>query len=976
MPRCIIFQPNPCVIRTDIPALRAFTFQNDMQSSYHFATLSSQLLVKSGDASAADLACISVKITPDLGASLRNTLAYVPLVILVLVGLATIVAAIYSPWGTTDLFRWTSNYGRDEDVLRLVTPGFGDCLQYIQFAVLTGGLSLNYPGYYQPVVSQPAWAALMFNQSFVNPGKERNPVIDGVYAVNATYGLDRLEHYVGMSSAQDIWPGMMVWLLVVVVSITLLIQLAFVLRWLRHQIANISEEDLRAKNMPFTVGNVVRIVFNFLFLPVISLSFFQLVIAGDSPAYCVVFAVVVIIILIAFSIWTIRLIVATRPKSYLFDDLSTVLLYGPLYNTFNDDAAAYAVVPIFISFARGVAIGALQPSGIAQVVLLAICEVVSVLTLVAFRPFPSPTSMNLYHICFSIVRFLTILLSVVFVPSLGVSEAARGWIGYVILLLHALVLVFGFFLNALQTLIEVIARLAGAGGNEGNITRGGLAKVFGMRQLSRREPRQDLGTRQSMGSEAGMLTPIDGRLSSQLDGSRARSMSGSSALLLGRAGASDGRASAMLESGSAQGGASSRANSSGLQSPITPKANAAFPPVGSTAGSSMSRGSPLFGMQSHDPYYRPPRPRKKTLDTDVSGAATGPAPRTTHFTEATEDMIDSPSSNRGAPVPAYLSGPKDDLDLDDPRPARKDKDYAVREVDFYYRVRGPPLSHTGTRKLKTGPADPTGPVSSATGWFRNMFRGKTKEKGKGFEVVRSARAPPQGLFVEGEEFHEPYRDEPDESGAANPTRQTPDHDPPYRDSDGEDPNRSNNNNEQTGTGAPSLPPVDSGGGIELPSRMGSQHSSHPPSVTISRQHSTRQPSMSSTGPLDAVAEDESQDPNLQLQPTVGMGRFPFSATSSPSRDRDFSVASTAQSTTSSGIGRGDSGRSRVERPSSMGYVTSHRTQDNIHEASVDRLSLSGSAAEWVDEGVSDHEHEHGHGHGHEQGHGHSIDTER
>lgn len=152
-------------------------------------------------------------------------------------------------------------------------------------------------------------------------------------------------------------------------------------------------------------------------------------------------------------------------------------MYGPLYNTFCDDAAAFTVVSLFLSFARGVAIGALQPSGIAQIVLLAICEVVAILTLVAFRPFPSPTSMNLYHACFSIVRFLTILLSVVFVPSLGVSQAARGWIGYVILFLHAIVLVFGFFLNALQTLVEVIARLAGAGGYEGGVTRGGLVKV-------------------------------------------------------------------------------------------------------------------------------------------------------------------------------------------------------------------------------------------------------------------------------------------------------------------------------------------------------------------------------------------------------------------------------------------------------------------------------------------------------------------
>lgn len=96
-----------------------------MQSAYRFSTLSSTFRIKSGDAAATALGCITVDITPDLGTSLKNTLAYVPLVILVLVGIATISAAMYSPWGTTNFFHWTSNYGRDEDVLRLVTPGLG-----------------------------------------------------------------------------------------------------------------------------------------------------------------------------------------------------------------------------------------------------------------------------------------------------------------------------------------------------------------------------------------------------------------------------------------------------------------------------------------------------------------------------------------------------------------------------------------------------------------------------------------------------------------------------------------------------------------------------------------------------------------------------------------------------------------------------------------------------------------------------------
>ncbi|PYH94153.1 hypothetical protein BO71DRAFT_239424 [Aspergillus ellipticus CBS 707.79] len=951
---------------SDLSSLRAFSIEHDMLSSYHFSTLSTSLVIKSGDAAATELGCISVDITPDLGSSLRDTLAFLPLVILVLVGIATITAAIYSPWGSTDPFHWTSNYGRDEDVLRLVTPGFGDCLQYIQFAVLTGGLSLNYPGYYQPVVSQFAWSVLMFNHSFINPGHEQNPVKDGVYAVNATYGLDRLDQFVGMPTARDIWPGMMVWLLAILGVIILVIQLAFGFRLLHRKIANNPEEDLRAKNMPFTVGNIIRIVFNYLLLPLISFSFFQLVIAGESSAYTVALAVVVIVILVCFSLWTVRLIANARPKSYLFDDLSTVLLYGPLYNTFCDDAAAFALVPIFITFVRGIAIGALQPSGIAQIVLLAICEVVSILTLVAFRPFASPTSMNLYHACFSIVRFLTILLGVVFVPSLGISQAARGWIGYIILFLHALVMVFGFFLNALQTLIEVIARLAGAGGNEGGVTRGGLVKVFGMRQLSRRVPRQSVGTRQSMGSEAAMLGHADERLSSQFDGSRPRSLSGSSAMLLNRTGASEGRGSAIFDTGSAHGGSHSRANSSGFFTPSTP---GGFTAAGyHTPGSNSPKSGPVFAMHPHDPYYRPPRPRKKGVDVGSSGEKRRGASRHTQRVSsygdtADEDAIEGPSiSGRGTPIPAYIPAPKDDLDLDDPRQSRKD--YAVREVDFYYRVRGPPLSQSGTRKLKTGPADPTGPVSSATGFFRNLFRGKTKESGKGFEVVRSARAPPPGLFPEAEEFHdqhEPYRDEPEEQGGAGHTPEASEPDAQYRDSDGE-------SHVRTAATHISLPRLQTGGDIELPSRVGSQHSSLSPTTAIPEPQRPRSigslapeeqdlaqksiPTVTETAIGDASESEQREEPPVfspgQLHPSGSVtNRLPFSAMSSPSRDRNFSIASTTASTTSSRRQRTDG--TRVERPSSMGYVAQYRARDNIHEASPDEPTFAGSAAELVDE---------------------------
>lgn len=433
--------------------------------------------IKSGDAQGTDLGCVSGIITPNLGETLNGVFAFLPLLVLVFLTVANILASTYSPWGSTDIFRWTSNYGRDEDLLRLVTPGFADCLQYIQFIVLTGALSLSYPGFYQPVVSQGGWSILMFNQSFVSHGTGIDPVVDGIYVVNGTYGLDRFRQYVGLHSITDVWPGSIVWLLVILLAVTVLAQVAFGFQWIYQRMSRVPQEDLRSKNVPFTIGNVIRITFNFFLLPTVSLALFQLVIAGSSPAYSVALAVILIIVLLLFAFWMFRLIISTRPRSYLFDDLTTVLLYGPLYNTYRDDVAPFAFVPIFITFLRGIAIGALQPSGVAQVVLLAICEVAMILLLVAFRPYAAPTSMNLYQLAFCLVRFLVVLLCVAFVPSLGISEQTKGWVGYAILVLHGGMLVFGFFLNALQTLIEVIARLAGAGGAEGGATRGGLTKV-------------------------------------------------------------------------------------------------------------------------------------------------------------------------------------------------------------------------------------------------------------------------------------------------------------------------------------------------------------------------------------------------------------------------------------------------------------------------------------------------------------------
>ncbi|KAI4242523.1 MAG: hypothetical protein LQ352_007215 [Teloschistes flavicans] len=899
------------------PSFPAFSVQHDMYSSFRFTTISASLQVTSGDSHRSSLACVAASITPDLGSSLAGILQYLPLVVLILVAVATASAAIFSPWGSTDIFRFTSNYGRDDDLLRLVTPGFGDCLQYIQFIVLAGSLSLNYPGFFQPVASQVSWAALMFNESFVSHGNGTQSIVDGIYFVNGTHGLDRMSQLVGMQAVEDIWAGMVVWLLVIIAAVVILIQIGFILRWGYRQISNTQQEDLRAKNLPFSIGNAIRIVFNYFLLPVVALSMYQLVVAG-----------------------------------------------------------------------------------IAQLVLLAICEVITILTLNAFRPFHSPTSMNAFHTFFAVARLVTILLSVAFLPSLGIDDAPRGWVGYVILLLHAIVLVFGFFLNACQTLIEVVARLAGAGGEEGvggRAARGGLVK------------------------------------SVHLNGGRSRSISASSAALLNKQGPADARRSVGFESVSAAGTGINMGDSA--SAPYTPVASGgastfSYVPGASQHGQSSAHGAAIVNLKNSeaaDPYYRPPRPRRATIDPPSSARSHGSwisaewaNKRWSQHSPEQEGSpipLENPVSGRVTPLPAHLGRERADSDPDDPR--RSKTDYATREVDFYYGVRGPALSSQPTRRLKTGPADPTKPSLSASAWVKSLFGGKTKDKGKGFEVVRSSKALPAGRVrstdLAGEQGR--YLDEPenalpqrtrdlelsdDGDAIGGGTRHLPEDVSPVS-SDGEGEVRSVSDAEWDHTQRvssvpefpPSLPSIETGGGIELPSRIGSKASSRP--TRESTRRSERAPPIrrksSRRDLLGGLPESDSSNatrlstvlpsppttpqrpyrlynpdmPQQHLRPPENANRLPFEGQLSPTDSRFSTGGESGNSSVvpqasddNLGGARGHARHSssvlgvlapdiRQDRPSSLGYVQQHRASDNIHTASPDDPPILGSSAEFVDD---------------------------
>ena len=378
-----------------------------------------------------------------------------------------------------------------------------------------------------------------------------------------------------------------------------------------------------------------------------------------------------------------------------------------------------------------------------------------------------------------------------------------------------------------------------------------------MRQLSRRNPRRGGRARQSVGSDAAILAPESDQKSLQWNGGRSRSMSGSSAILLNRQG---NRASVGVDSEHSRGAG---------DTPISGRASAFSYLAGESqaAGEGGSAGGGIVNMRNAeqaDPYYRPPRARRTTMENSPPGrdygswnSADWANKRWSHHSPDLEGSprlpgAGTPASGRGTPTPAHLGTARDrsNSDPDDPRQSKTD--YATREVDFYYGVRGPALSNHPTRRLKTGPADPTGPAISATGWIKSLFGGKTKEKGKGFEVVRSSRAPTagrrtlSGIMLPADEIpytddagvQQPERsrdmalsDEGDAIGAG--TRHLPEEEnlpsPQGSEDEGDfsEDDWELNRESQISPDPPILPTIETPRGIELPSRVGSKASSRP-----------------------------------------------------------------------------------------------------------------------------------------------------
>ncbi|KAI8650275.1 Histidine phosphatase superfamily, clade-1 [Fusarium keratoplasticum] len=364
----------------------------------------------------AEAHCIASLMTPAIPLALSSGLRYGSLAVFLFVflvsGLRTIAAASGSQHQNEDQ---DSDGGATASAP--VLPCVSDCLHFLQFVFLTGGLSLFYPGFYPAAVGHLNWFALFADlalpiKSFV-PGPtaalvrmaSTYPGInDGLYEVNGTYGgylgLEVMTQMVGAPMTCDTWLLMVLFTACIAAALGLFL-------WLLETVRprNVLGLPLLGPGagtgrwaLVTRIGNgVLRLVLSYITLPLIAMSTYQLNFSGSLGAGHMSLAIVVLLLITLAFAWLAVCLPMASLGALVFEAKHSYQRVGGLEaerdEDFEEERQArrdhrFVMALFVLNMTRGLTIGGLQKWGVVQLAVLVACEVVMLLAIWTCRPFP------------------------------------------------------------------------------------------------------------------------------------------------------------------------------------------------------------------------------------------------------------------------------------------------------------------------------------------------------------------------------------------------------------------------------------------------------------------------------------------------------------------------------------------------------------------------------------------------------------
>lgn len=388
-----------------------------------------------------EMDCAVAKITPRMGNPASAALAYLPAGVMALVGVASWQTHL-GELATNPLFEYGSAMAGRSLVWETVVD-VADYLRHLQFVFLSASLSIDYPGFYQPVVSKIAWSSLLFWKGPITHGFTHQSVQEGMYINNASYGLDYMAQVLGFPRVPDNMLNAFINLLLVASVLFFILAVLYLLTSRQGQGTPWPELLQMAGGM--TVGAVLSL-FSF---PLVTYMSDEMIFVGYLPNYRIALAVLTLLILVCANyVITHRFGNRRRLKttSHAESSRDCPIVF--------DSSRLWAYVshnlPQSIPLLQAIAIGALQDFGTAQLLVLTGSETVFLLHAILQRSAKCKFLCSKTVWC-SVVRLATISSLSIAVIS-AASEATKQWVGYAMLCLHGMLIVPGFSCHAIWQL--------------------------------------------------------------------------------------------------------------------------------------------------------------------------------------------------------------------------------------------------------------------------------------------------------------------------------------------------------------------------------------------------------------------------------------------------------------------------------------------------------------------------------------------
>jgi hypothetical protein len=409
--------------------------------TYRLQTLATEISFKGRNGTEID--CGWAKITPDIGTAASAAFTYIPAVVLILVSIASWLKH-FNELGNNSLFEFGTAWARRGPVWDVILD-IADYLRYLQFIFLAASLTMEYPGFYQPIVSQVAWSSLLYWPGPIDHGFRWTGIEDGMYVSNSSYGLEYMSQMLGFPRMPDIMFDAFINLMILVSALIVVLLIIFLVTSGSGQVPPLGSLLQKAGYI------ILGVTLSFFTLPLLSYMAYELILIGYLSNYRITLVGLIMGVLVYLNYVITRYFESQKemrdtPSDEVTpqDDLSTGL--SKIVQLF----AHY--MPYVIPLLQGVVIGGLQDWGWVQLLVLGGCEVVVLFCTIIQQHSRLFLSKTLW--C-AAVRLLTILLSIAFVhPS--TSETTRQWMGYLILCLHCAVVIFGYLLVSLWKLSRAV----------------------------------------------------------------------------------------------------------------------------------------------------------------------------------------------------------------------------------------------------------------------------------------------------------------------------------------------------------------------------------------------------------------------------------------------------------------------------------------------------------------------------------------